>query len=96
MKSVSLRVSLALYVLAIVGASLLLVIEPNNFDVTSIILPLLLVLFLSSLSIGYKFASTNKSKAIVITGTIALALLLTFIGFFAVAAVGWFVAVSHT
>ena len=96
MKTVSLRVSLALYVLAIVGASLLMVIEPNNFDVTSIILPLLLVLFLSSLSIGYKFASKNKGKSIVITGTIALAILLTFIGFFAVAAVGWFVAVSHT
>ena len=88
-------ISIILYVLTIVVASALLLIEPNNFDARAMIIPLIVLLFVTSIGIGNKIASKNENKIISIVGTIALTILMTFVGFFIVAAVAWFVGVSH-
>lgn len=88
-------ISLSIYTLAIIISSILLIVEPNGFDINSLIVPMLVVLFVSALGIGQKITSKSDSTALSVIGTIALAILLTFIGFFVVAAVAWFVALSH-
>lgn len=87
--------SLVIYLLVIVLASATLIIEPNNFDARMMTIPLIALLFLSSIGIGHKIAYNSKSRIISNLGTLALAIMFTFLGFFVVATVTWFVALSH-
>lgn len=87
--------SLVVYLLAIVSASAILIIEPNNFDAKMMIIPLIALLVLSSTGIGYKIAAKSENSIVSSIGTVALTILFTFIGFFIVAGVAWFVGVSH-
>lgn len=87
--------SLAAYILTILVVSLLFVFEPTGFDARSVILPLVSLLFLSSLGFGYKLASKTESSPLKIAGSVALAVLFTFIGFFIVAVVAWGVGLSY-
>ncbi len=95
-KSTYQLISIALYVITIIFSSGLLLIEPNNFDARRIIIPLIVLLLISALGIGQKITSKNTNKAVSLTGAILIAVLLTFIGFFIVAGVAWFIGVSHT
>lgn len=88
--------STVMYILIILVAAALLFIEPNGFSAQAMIIPLIAALLFSSVGIAYKFASKSESKALVIAGTVTLAVLFAFIGFFVVAAIGWFIALSHT
>ena len=94
-KSTLQLISISMYALAIIVASSLLVVEPSGFDINSLIIPTLAVFFVSALGIGQKITSNTDSKILSILGTIALAVLLTFVGFFVVASVAWFVALNH-
>lgn len=90
--------SLVIYTLAIVVTLLLLVFEPNGFDASAVrtaIVALIAVLFISGLGIGHLIAGRSSSKLLSVSGTVALAVLLTLMGFFTVAAVGWMVGLSH-
>lgn len=91
-----LYISLSLFALAVVSASALLIIEPNGFDAKAAITPLVAILFVSGSGVGRSLSATASNKLLSRLGTISLAILLTFIGFFIVAAVAWFVALSHT
>lgn len=95
-KSTYQLISIALYVITIIFSSGLLLIEPNNFDARTITIPLIVLLLISALGIGQKITSKNTNKAVSVTGAILIAVLLTFIGFFIVAGVAWFIGVSHT
>lgn len=88
--------SLLLFALVIISASALLVVEPNGFNAKAAIAPLVAILFISGLGVGKFLSVTPSSKLLSKLGTISLAILLTFIGFFIVAAVAWFVALSYT
>jgi len=83
------------FVLSIATSSILLLVEPEGFDVRSMILPLIAVLFVSSLAFSYKIAFSSTSKILTIIGTISLAILFTIIGFSIVAGVAWLIALSH-
>lgn len=87
--------SLVVYLLVILLASTILIIEPNNFDAKTLIVPLIVLLVLSSIGIGRKIAGNGESKIVSNLGTIALTILFTFIGFFIVAGVAWFIGISH-
>lgn len=96
LKSTYQLVSIIIYALTIILASALLLIEPNNFDAKTIIVPLIVLLLISALGTGQKITSKNTSKVVSVIGTILIAVLLAFIGFFIVASVAWFIGVSHT
>lgn len=88
-------VSTVTYILIVLVAAVLLFTEPNGFSAQAMVLPLVVALLLSSVGIGYKFASRSANKTLAIVGTVALAVLFAFIGFFIVAAIGWFIALSY-
>lgn len=88
-------ISLIAYIASIVIACILLLVEPSGFDAKVIVAPLIAVLFLSSIGIGYKIAMKNKHDAISIVGAAMVAILFTFVGFFIVAAVAWFIGLAH-
>lgn len=87
--------SLVVYLLVIVFASAILIIEPNNFDAKMMIIPLITLLVLSSIGIGYKIVAKSESRTVSRLDTLALTILFTFIGFFIVAGVAWFIGLSH-
>lgn len=88
--------SLTLYLLTVAISSILLWVEPNGFDARALILPLVIILFLSSLGVSQKIISkSQKGKVSPALGTVALSILLTFIGFLIVATVAWLIALSH-
>lgn len=93
-KSVYQLASLTLYILIIVIAAALLIIEPNGLEVKALIIPLIFALFISALGIGQRVTAKSE-KRIAIFGTIAISILLTFVGFFIVAGVAWLVGLSH-
>lgn len=90
------KVSVIAYLIIILTTSLLLLIEPNGLDVRMIILPLLGLLLLSSLGIGHMIAGKSESRVVKYAGIIALAILFTFVGFFIVSAVAWFIGVNNS
>lgn len=83
------------YLAIVLGTTLILLIEPNNFDVRAIIIPVVALLLASSVGIGYTIAGKSNDKAIALVGTVALAILFTFIGFFVLAAVAWFIGLAN-
>ena len=87
--------SLIAYTFTVLVVSLLFIFEPAGFDARSAILPLVSLLLLSSIGLGYELASKTESTPLKIAGTVAFAVLLTFVGFFVVAAVAWLSALSH-
>lgn len=88
-------VSFSSYLIIIFTTSLLLLIEPSGLDARAIIIPLLALLLLSSLGIGHRIAGNSQSKIVSYAGIIALSILFTFLGFFVIAAVAWFIGVSN-
>lgn len=88
--------SLFAYVLILATASGLLLIEPNGLDVRTMIMPILVLLLASSVGIGYAIAGKSESKLVAYLGTGALAILFSFIGFFILAAVAWFIGLSYS
>lgn len=80
---------LLLMSMAIITSSTLLLLDPAGLDVQRLIASLLTVLLLGGLATGYPIASKDSSKSMAIAGTISLAILFTFVGFFIVAAVGY-------
>ena len=83
------------YTLVVLVAATLLFTEPDGFSAQAMIFPLVTALLLSSLGMAYRFASKSANKTLVIAGTVALTVLFAFIGFFVVAAIGWFIALSY-
>lgn len=89
-------VGLALYGLTLVTSVITLLIDPVGLNVRSFILPLIIILFLSSLGFGNSIASKKSSKTMTFLGTILLAILFAMLAFLVIATVAWLVAVSHT
>lgn len=87
--------SLLIYLLSIITAIILLLTEPSGFQASSLTIPLLAILLVSALGISTKVVSTAKSKSLFVASLIAVTILITFIGFFAVAGAGWLIALSH-
>ena len=88
-------IGLAVYLLIIATFSLMLLTEPEGFEITQGIPLLLVALFISGLGLGYWIAADAKSANIAVLGVISLAILFTFVGFFIIAALGWSIAVSR-
>ena len=86
------------YTAAILLSSVLLILElstPFGLDARVMIVPLIIILFVGALGIGYGIASKGSTKLISIFGTIAVGTLLTFVGFFIVSAVAWFTVLAY-
>lgn len=95
LKSTYQTVGLVIYIFTILLSSTLVMVEPDNFDIIQLLIPMLAVMFVSALGIGHRVASKSSSEVVTILGTIVLAILLTFVSFSIVATVAWFVALSH-
>lgn len=87
--------SVTVYLLSLMTAIILLLTEPSGFQAAFMIIPLVVALFIGALGIGTKITSTAKSKPLFIISLIAVAILLTLVGFFVVAGAGWLIALSH-
>jgi hypothetical protein len=87
---------LAIYSATVLASAALLIIDPSGLDVKVLILPLMVLLFVSALCFSYPIASKNSNKVIALIGTALLAVLFAILAFFAVSGVAWLVAVSHT
>lgn len=87
--------SLLIYIAVIAMTLIVLLFEPAGFDARAAILPLIVLLFLSALGIGQGIARKGSTKLISIIGMIAIAILLTFVGFFIVAGAAWFIGVTN-
>ena len=86
---------ISIYGLAIAAAILLLLAEPLWFNVQNAVFPLILSLLVGSAMFSYPIASKKSSKNMRILGTIALAVLSSFIAFLIIALVAWLIAVYH-
>jgi len=87
-------VGLIIYLLTVISASFLLLFPPDNFDAKAMILPIVILLFVGGIGIGRKFTKNSENKFIAMLGNILIAVMLTFIGFFVVSAVAWFIGVA--
>lgn len=87
--------STVVYIVALGAFAALLIADPAGLNAVLAFVILICVLFLASLAPAYFIASKKSSKSISTLGTIALALLFTFIGFFIAAGIGWLTALSH-
>lgn len=86
--------SLVLYLLIILGTSALLYFQPQGFDAKTAVVPFVMLLFVSALGTGYWVARGAVKKILRYTGMVAVAVVMTFIGLFVVAGVGWLIATS--
>jgi len=93
-KSLSL-IGIVVYILTIAISSILFLANPGNLNAKVMLALVVILLFLSALCFSGNVASKNSKRSVAVTGTIALSILFTFVGFFIVASVGWFVAVSQ-
>lgn len=89
------NVGLAIYALSVVASVITLLVDPVGFDARYFILPLIVILFVSSLGFSYSIASRKSTKAITLVGTALLAILFTMLAFFVIAGIAWLVAISH-
>jgi len=81
-------VSLAVYIITVVVASALLIIEPNNFDARAMVLPVIILLTVGSVGMAQRFAVNENSRLLTVLGTVALAAVFVTIGFYIVYGVG--------
>ena len=81
-------VSLAVYIITVVVASTLLIIEPNNFDARAMVLPVIILLTVGSVGMAQRFAVNENSRLMTVLGTVALAAVFVTIGFYIVYGVG--------
>lgn len=88
-------VSFSIFLGALLASVLLLFFEPRGFDARRAILPLLLVLCIGGIGIGYSVCANSTKLPIKLVGIASIAVLLTFIGFFIVAGVAWCTALAH-
>jgi hypothetical protein len=89
-------IGLVIYILTIIISSVLLVVEPAGFNPITLIPLSVTLMIIGSLGFSYPITLDAQSKSVVWGGTVLLAIMFAFLGFFAIAAVGWFIGVSHT
>lgn len=77
------------YTLTLVVIALLFLMPPNNFDAKSVIMPTVAILFISSLGLGYKLVGVSSGRAMMIAGSVLVAIVLVFVGVFFIAGVAW-------
>ena len=87
--------SLAVYSVSILSFAALIMIGPDGLDIRPIIIPFLVVVFLSALGIGAKIALKKKQDAVSIIGALALAVVFTFAAVFVIAGVVWLTGLYH-
>jgi hypothetical protein len=87
--------SIISYIAVILAAIGLLIFEPNGFDATAVILPLIILLLVAPIGAAHAITRSSANKAFLIVSTVALTILFAFVGLFIVAAVGWLVGLSH-
>ena len=83
------------YSITVVGFILLMIAAPSLFDIRAALVPMVTFLLVGSLLFSQSIASKKSSKAVMLLGTVALAVMFTFIAFFVIAAVAWLIAVYH-
>ena len=81
--------------LTIAGFSALLLTEPVWFSMQSAIVPLIILLLIGSAMFSYPIAANKSADNLKIPGTIALAVLFSFLAFIATALIAWLIAVYH-
>lgn len=86
---------ITVYGLTIAVSILLLLAEPLWLKMQDAIFPLIILLLVGSAMFSYSIASKKSSKNMRVLGTIALAVLFSFVAFIAIALVAWFIAVYH-
>lgn len=89
------RLGIILYALTLAIFIILLLVEPEGLDFRIAIIPLLLTLFLTGIAPARFVASKTNSRPIALIGTIALTILLGFIGLCIVVAAGWLIILAR-
>lgn len=86
---------IGLYGLTILVSILLMIVEPSGLDVTKLIMPVILFLFVGALGFSYPIAAKGSDKVMSVIGTVVMATLFAFVGFFVIAAIAWLLALTH-